>query len=656
MKKHLLLLSLLFLGAAAGAQQSAIIHEKWAEKPVLHPVGDRYKKESAIILLDKRRIEYIDEGTDKVGEYRTIHRIVHVNDDNGIESFNKIYLGFNDSSDIMDMRARAILPNGSVAEVRKEDMKDYQEENGSKYKIFAMEGLEKGAEVEYYYTLRRSVEFFGRETLQGKFPVLDADMELLCPARLIFQFKGYNCTIGVDADTSQSGRTAFSIRLKDIPGSEEEKYAAYNANLRRIEYHLSYNKANGNEHVRLNTWNLLAQRIHLRCETFTEKELNRIGDLIEANGWQKLSDSRQKIIAVEDYLKTRFATREDIDMQNAANMEWMIRNRIASHHGVIRLYAAIFTKLGIDHQIVLTCNRNEMAIDKSFENWNNTTEFLFYFPGTKKFLAPTLQEMRYPWINPYWGAQDALFCQTTTIGTFTTAIATIKNIPLEDPTQSYTRIDASLRLDAGLDTVIVNFKQSLGGYVATGYRAAYTLGNADDRHTMMKEIVRSSTNSERIISSGVENAGFDSYADNKPFIIEATVHSEGLLENAGNSLLLKIGEIIGKQAEMYQEKPRQFPVQVAFPHTLERFIVFTVPPGYTIKNPGDIVMQYEYKTAGETTLGFSSDYKMEGDTIRIHILEQYKRTFYPQADYDNFKKVINAAADFNKLTLVLMPK
>lgn len=653
--KHLLLLSSLLMSLAVCAQSPAITREQWSGKPALHTFDDRYKKESALILMDNRRIEFIDEGNDRIGEYRSFHRIVHLNDDQGIEAFNKVYLGYSDSNDIVEMRARAILPNGAVMEVGRENMKDFQNEDGEKYKIFAMEGLEKGSEVEYFYTYKRKIDFFGRETLQGKFPILEAGIQILCPSRLIFQLKGYNCEIGVETDSSQTGRTAFSVRLKDIPGAGEEKYAAYEANLKRIEYRLSYNKANPKP-TRINTWNLLAQRIHTNYEVFTEKEMNRIGDLVESNGWQKLPDTRQKIISVENYLKKQFTNRKDIDMENASNIEWMIKNKIASDFGIVRLFAGIFQKLGVEDQIVLTCNRSDLVIDKAFENWNNATELLFYFPATRKFLAPTLPTFRYPWINPYWAGQDAFYCQTTTIGNYTTAIAAIKNVPLEDISQSYHRTDVSLQLDPASDTVIAKVKETLGGYLSIGYRASYLLSNADDRRTMLKEIARSTTNSERIITSNVENADFDSYAGAKPFIMEATVHSEGLLESAGRNQLLKIGEVIGKQEEMYQEKPRQFPVEVAFPHTLERFIDFTLPAGYKIKNPDDLVKHLEYPAGSAPTLGFVSDYKIEGDILRVHILETYGSSYYPLADYENFKKVINAAADFTKIVLVLEKK
>jgi len=93
----------------------------------------------------------------------------------------------------VDIRARTILPGGKVIEVDKQNIKDLKEEDGHMYKIFAMEGLEKGAELEYYYTYKREASYFGRELVQGAFPVLDAQLQILGPERLLFEMKGYNC-------------------------------------------------------------------------------------------------------------------------------------------------------------------------------------------------------------------------------------------------------------------------------------------------------------------------------------------------------------------------------------------------------------------------------------------------------------------------------
>jgi hypothetical protein len=657
MKSCLIAPILLMVTISVMAQRPDIVFEDWTGRPSLHAIPERYRKESAIILLDNRKVEYVDGKNDLAGEYRTLHRIVRLNDDNGIESFNKIYLGVSDTSEIVDLHARTILPGGKVIDIDRRNIKDVQEEDGSKYKIFAMEGLEKGCEIEYTYTTKRDMSYFGREVMQGPFPIIDARLQVICPKRLLFQLKGYNCTAPV-ADSDLDVKRVFSVLLQDIPGADDEKYATYNADLQRVEYRLSYNSVHEEGKARLNTWEALAKRIHEVYESYTDKDLKAAAAMIGPNGWDRLSSEESKIMAVENYVKKQFTTREDIDMQNAGNIEWVIKNKIASHAGMIRLFSVIFDRLGIDNQIVLTCSRDEAVIDKSFENWSNASQFLFYFPSSKKFMAPTLLYVRYPWIDPYWEGADALFCKTTTIGTYTTALATIKRVPTSDDSLNFSRLDARLQLNPGLDTLLIDLKQSYGGYLAGNYREAFTLANADEQHNFLKEMIKATTNSERVVSSKIENSGLENYNENKPFVLSATVKSSEMLESAGNKILVKIGNIIGPQVEMYQEKARLFPIQLPFAHSYERSVNFVIPDGYQVKNPDDLVIRHEYKTDGETevTVGFTSDYKIEGNVIHIHILEVYKRIFYPLSEYDNFKKVINSAADFNKVVMVLEKK
>jgi len=634
------------------AAQPPITLEQWDPKPVMHSVDARYAGESAVILLDERRMEYVDEGKGDMSLYRSLHRIVRVNDDQGIEAFNKVYLGVSDNSDIVDIKARTILPGGKIIEIDRKNIKDLKEEDGNLYKIFAMEGLEKGCEVEYYYTFKRSATFFGREQIQNGFPVLSARLEVITPERLRFELKGYNCQISGE-DTVLNGKRIASATLRDIRGAEKEKYAAYGANLERIEYKLCYNSAVSDGKVRLFTWNELAKRIYDMDATFTEGETKRTEELLRHNGWDKLGGEPEKIVTVENYLKKKFATRDDINDDNAENLEWILKNGIAGSRGILRLYLALFKELGVESEVVLTCDRNDAVIDRAFENWNSASEFLLFFPAEKKFLAPTEPGARYPWIDPYWGAHDALFCKTTTIGTFTTAIAEIKPVQLEDYSENYSRIDATLQLNPGMDTLLVDMKQRYAGYNAFGYREGFMLSNAEEQHQFLKDLVKFGTNSENIVSSKIENADFESYGENKPFTLQATVKASELLENAGNKVLVKIGEIIGPQTEMYQEKPRQFPIMLAFPHSLERTIELVIPDGYTVKNPDDLTIHGDYTENGQVTMGFSSEYKLEGNRLKVHVMEQYRRVSYPLAEYEDFKKVINASADFNKIVLVL---
>ncbi len=64
-------------------------------------------------------------------------------------------------------------------------------------------------------------------------------------------------------------------------------------------------------------------------------------------------------------------------------------------------------------------SRDDFAVDKAFENWNNCDNQLIYFPKLKKFIAPTSIEMRYPLFNPSWIGTNGIYCKGTVIGNFT---------------------------------------------------------------------------------------------------------------------------------------------------------------------------------------------------------------------------------------------
>lgn len=655
MKKQILFLLLILSSTQyIYAQAYPADSETWAQKPVIHTLPEKYSKESAVIIYDKRKVEYVDEAKDQMAEYYTIHKIIHINDDRGLESFNKIYLGVNENSDITAVKARSILPGGKIIELDKSNIKDLKESDGNVYKIFAMDGLEKGSEVEYFYTFKKSTSFFGREEIQSVFPVLEAIFQIVGPKRLKFETKTYNTTVA-SGDTVINSTRIAQCSFKDVAGVEEEKYADYAANLQRVEYKLSYNESNTSGE-RLFTWNELAKRVYSIYTDFTDKELKQAAAIVTENGWDKLADEESKVIAVEAYVKKNFSYNEDLTSDDGNALSGIFQNKIAGTVGTLRLYTAIFQSLGVKYQYVLTCNRANYIIDKQFENWNNTEYPLLYFPAENKFLAPTRPDYRYPWILPAWGDTNGLFCKNTSLGNFSTAIAEIKNIPLEDYSKSVQNIESKLELSASMDSLTIDEKQIYAGYPAVGYRDAFNFANEDQKRNMIKEITKSATSSENIISSDVQNKEFENLGSNTPLIIHTVTKSGELIERAGNKLLLKMGLAIGPQVEMYQEKPRQEPIDMDFAHVEERKIEFIIPEGYTISNPNDLKISETYQENGELEMGFVSDYEIKGNVLSVHIMEQYRKAVFPLSVFAQFRKVINASSDFNKVVLVLAKK
>ena len=650
MKKQLLTLSVLLASLQlAHSQTGQIEKETWATKPVIHTLDNKYSKESAVILFDNRRVEYIDEPKDVLAEYYTLHKLIHIVDDRGIESFNKIYLGFGENADIVDIKARAILPGGKIIELDKNNIKDQKDDDGGVYKIFAMDGLIKGCEVEYYYTYKKNTSFFGSENVQTQSPVQKTTFQLISPPRLVFDVKTYNGTMAL-TDTVVAGKKIIQCNYNDTPGAEDEKYAFYYANLKRLEFKLAYNTATQKD-TRVFTWNELAKRVYRMYATEPDKDGKRVLDMVNKNGWDKLSDERQKVIAVENYLKKNYAFSEDLKGEDANQLQTVIQNKNGGQTGLMRLYGTIFQNIGVNFQFVLTADRSKTAIDKEFENWNNCDNPLIYFPALGKYIAPTRSDYRFPYINPAWGDLNGVFLKGTSIGNFTTAIADVRNIELEDYTKSYQNIESRMELNKTLDSLSIDAKQIYFGYPAVNYRDAFNFSNEEQKRNITKEMVKMVSGTDQIQFSEVLNQDFESIA--APLVLHSKTRSSEFIEQAGSKLLLKIGLAIGPQVEMYQEKPRQEPVNMDFGHIEERKIEFVIPKGYSISNANDLNMEQTFKDNGELTMGFVSTYVIKDNVLSVHIREEYRKTFYPITQFDQFRKIINASSDFNKVILVL---
>jgi len=621
---------------------------QWKEKPALHSMDKENQEAAAVFVADDRIAEYGFE-KNELYLYRTMHRIIHINNDKGIESFNKIYLPFDEGIEMLDVKARTILPGGRIIELDKNNIKEIKDQDGQ-YKIFALEGLTKGCEVEFYFTQKKSASFFGREILSSGIPVMNSHFELIAPDHLIFETKSYN-NLPLSRDTTYGEKRYLVINDEKIEQAEEEKYSMYQASLKRVEYKLCYNKAKS-ARERLFTWNELAKKAFTIYSSISDKETKRIKDLLSDIHLKPNAGEIEKITAIENYIKKNYITREDIPDEDADDLVKVIKNTVASQKAIIKLYTALYKAAGVDYQIVLCGTRTDFAVDRSFENWNSTRNLLLYFPTTKKLVAPTELEYRYPWIPPTWAGANGLYCIGTTIGNFTTAVGEVKAIPMEDYDRSYINMDMSLTLEKD-DALIVAVKQLYGGYAAPNYRAPFVYLPADEQNKVLKEMIKFGTNSENILSHSFENKEMEQPDPYKPFVINASVKSTNLIERAGEKVIIKIGDVIGEQAQMYDTKPRTTDVGLAFPHVLVRTIQLTIPDGYKVKNLADLKFNEVFKEKDIPTMGFVCSYEQKGNVLTITVKEEYRNIWYPLQQYEPFKKVINAAADFNKVVLIL---
>ena len=654
-KLKYLFTGLTILGCTSSSKAQTIGYAlNWDDKPAMHTVHNKFSNESAVILLDSRLHEYQEDAKLGMVINTTDHKLVKINDEKGVEMYNKMYLPVTQGAEVLSIKARTILPGGKVIDLPQAKILDVEEE-GRAYKKFAFEGVEKGSEVEYIYTMKKKPNFFGIEYFQSSnAPIQRAEFMLVVPSRLIFDVKGYH-KFAVDTSVISNEKRIVVATENDIPALEDEKYAVTAPNMENIQYKLSYNIAKDKD-VRIFTWNELAKNIYNSYTTFTDKEQNAAESFLKAINIPANATETEKIIAVEDYIKNNINTREDITGDDAAVLDKIVKSKNADNEGTFRLYIALFAKLNIPFRIVYPSKRDELPLDQDFENFRIIDEMIFMFPGTGKFLEPTNKIVRYPLIDPYWAATTGLFLNGTSIGTFKTAIPSFDTIPIEPYEKNTHNLDVVLKINSTLDTALLYTKQIWGGYGAMGYRPAYTFLPKDKIEDFNKEVIQALVKSDDIQNIKVENTALTDYIKEKPLTIAADLKSSQLLERAGNKILVKVGEVIGPQEQMYQEKPRQLPAVLQYPHALDRNITFIIPEGYQVKNLGDLNFNVVSTPNGAESMGFVSSYTVAGNEVKIKVHEYYKDLVYPVSRFEEFKKVINASADFNKVTLVLEKK
>ena len=468
---------------------------------------------------------------------------------------------------------------------------------------------------------------------------------------LKFDAKGYNGFI-VSKDSIIGEERIIAGKGANMQQMEDEKYSFTDPYLERVDYKLSYNLSK-NENVRLYTWKDLAKQVYPFYTNRTSKEDKAVEGLVKKIAIPSSGDVASTILAIEDYLKTNFNINKELIADEATNIEFILKNKATNNSGIIRLFVALFDKLNINYNLVYAGTRTGFTIDEELEDWDRADDILFYFPATKKFISPVNEELRYPYIPYEYTYTKGLFLKGTVLGDFKTAIGSFGTITAESFDQNAINMEASIKFNESLDTLYLNSKQILKGYGATSYRPIYTFLPKDKQDEANKEIIKAVAGSEDISNIKIENAPLNDYFDNKPLIIGADIKSTALLERAGNRILFKMGEVIGPQAEMYQEKPRHLPIELPFAHSLNRTITVQLPDGYTIKNLNDIDMNVVHKENDEITMGFISSYTLNKNILTIQVNETYKKVYYPMEQFEDFKRVINASADFNKIVLVL---
>jgi hypothetical protein len=647
-KKYFSCMLALFFCCGAQAQQLDL---SFTIKPTIHTLcNPEFAKESAVVIAEQEQIIYSNNFLDDdLTIKKRVHKIVKINDEKGVELFNKVRIPFGASANVTAIEARTILPNGNVINIAESDVKEVKEEDGTMYKLFALQGVEKGVEIEYYYEIKQALQFYGGTYMQDEIPTCVNEFELVAPREFVFALKAYNGAVVLPVKTLDS-TASYLARAENLEGLQEEKYATYFPHFASVQYVLA-NKSNGLDNDKLYTWDALATTIYRNFTAFDAKALKNVAEILDGNTDFKACNTMQsKIEFIENYVKTNYQQQEYIEDPNASDLAYTIKNKYTDEHGITTLFAALFTAHNIPFEIGYTSDRNRTPFDYDFETPSCLTDCVFYFPGINQYMAPNAVVYRMPFLPVGNYGNPIMFTNATDKNYIR---AEKKIIPYQEPALSAHDHEVDVTFNADMDTAIIEFDNYFLGHNAIDVLPALIYLDAEKRKEFTEQVLGINGKKERMENMRYENASFNSITEGKRVKIGATIYASNSVEKAGPKYIFKIGELIGLQAEMYQEKTRKFDIEIPNKHQYTRTIKVHIPKGLKPGNLDKLKMDVAAMDGNKEICSFRSDYTLVGNLLTVNIFEIYHNTFTSKAFYEPYVKVINAAADFNKVVIVL---
>ncbi len=618
----------------------------WEEHPVNVQLSEPEKKMSSIILSSKKFVEYKISNTNGLEKFALTHTIELLNDDRAVEASNKIYVPILYDSKLKDIRARVIQNGKVIAEQGIKDVKKLEEKE-VQYYLLALEGVSKGTIVETIISLQLTPNLYARDYLQDNELIRRSQFTLITPQNLIFKSKAYNSAV-IPKDTVVSQKRFVHYTLENVPAFEKEKYALESANMVRVEY--AFEKNTEYLVARGDRWDDMGSVYFERLYKHYDKNKKEIDKFLKKMPLKGKS-VEEKAFTIENYIKSTINLVQEAGEEEVVDM---VKKKYANLFGITQLHALCLERAGIPFETVITCEKDIKRFDPDFESWSFLEYVVLHLPTTNDYITPGNVFLRAGYLPQDLLGQYALYIKGVKVGNTFKPIVSIKNIGINDIKRSVDNHLINVSFNESLTLATIDMEKQMSDYTYMGIKPIYYMANEEQRKEMIESVVTNGVKEIKVNNVKVENYDITSSASyHAPLKITANVSTDVYLENAGDGVLFKLGELIGPQEEIYQDKKRQNPIDMPYAHEYKREIRMKIPKGRHLEGLEKIKINHEYEDKEGPLFGFTSDYKIEGEELVVSCREHYDKISLPIEKFEEFRKVINSAADFNKIMVLI---
>ena len=499
--------------------------------------------------------------------------------DRGTESQSKIDLRYLGSNRIKDIAARVIKPDGTIVELKKEDVfeRTIVKVNGEKVKAksFALPGVEPGAIVEYRWREVRAYASADRLRLQ-----FQRDIPAQSVTYFLKPFMGMRyMPFHIGETRFVKDRDGFSkLTLNNVPAFHEEPKMPPDDQVRSWVF-LYYTEEDKIDQERY--WKDKGKALYE-----VVKDSMKVNDDVKTAIVGIIGDAatpEAKLQRIYDYCRTRIKNTSD-DASGISDDERKkikdnkspadtLKRGMGSSSDIDYLFAALAKAAGFDARLALSGNRDDLFFNRGMANTAFLqSSFIAVKVGEQwQYFSPSEMYTSFGMLGWPEESQETLITDSKEpIWTLTGTSGPEKSV--EKRTAKLTLLeDGTLEGD-----VRIEYSGHLG-YDKKEY-------NDDDSPSEREETLRSSVKS-RISTAELSNITIENVADPiKPFAYTYHVRVPGYAQRTGKRIFLQPAFFEHGVSPLFSASERKHDVYFHYPWLEDDEVTINLPDGYALDN------------------------------------------------------------------------
>lgn len=558
------------------------------------------------------------------------------------------------------------LENGKEDEIKMEKKAIFEEQINKHWKLmkFTLPNVREGSVIEYKYQITSDFVFSPPKwEFQWDIPVVWSEYSFSSPEYYRYVQLGQGYDPYEVAETEQRSRTISFLSTrntgndyvvnkqtqsnnvnyteygwhwvqKDLAAHKEEPYSPAREDLiSKIEFQLASVNVPGSvsENVVPN-WEQLAQDL-IADEDFGRylRKGNKVDDIV-ASATAGASTPEEKVIAIQDYVKSNFRWNENRQIYASQSMNDLLKSRVGNSADLNLLLVLLLREVGVEAYPVVISTRDHGRINQAYPLISKFNSVIAYAViGDEGFTmdatAPTVayNMVAYQDLN----GEGLLVSED--------GYAWV--IPGKDfKEMSFNNVSATLE-DGKL---VCNIAATHRGYVASELRKAL---KANGESEIAERYLKSYFEEVDVKQSSFEHKNDYNESLKSNFEFE----SSAFVENAGALVYINPMLGFGLDENPFKKPERAFPVDFAHASDDIYQLIFTVPEGYTVAEaPEPIRMAME-----DGSLKFDYLVAQNGNQVRLNYRLTRNRVMFSPEEYVHLRAFYEEIAKHCNNQLVL---